>query len=163
MVNLRIGNGFDAHQFVTGRDLILGGKKINYRFGLHGHSDADVLVHAVIDSLLGAAGLKDIGRLFPDTDSSYKDISSMILLGKVRQSLDEIEAGIINIDSIVICQEPKISLHVEDMKNNIASALRIEANRVSIKGKSTEGLGFTGRGEGIACYSVALLSIGKKA
>jgi 2-C-methyl-D-erythritol 2,4-cyclodiphosphate synthase len=159
MVNLRIGNGFDAHQFVTGRELTLGGKKIDYRFGLQGHSDADVLIHAIIDSLLGAAGLKDIGRLFPDTDKSYKGISSIILLDKVRQSLDDINVRIINIDSIVICQEPKIYPHIDDMKDNISSTLRIEASRVNIKGKTTEGMGFTGRGEGVACYSVALVSI----
>lgn len=160
MVNLRIGNGFDVHQFVIGRDLIIGGKKIDYRFGLQGHSDADVLIHAVIDSLLGAAGLRDIGRLFPDTDSAFKDISSLVLLGKVRESLQEITATIINIDSIVICQEPKISPHVDDMKSNISKALKIDASRVNIKGKTTEGLGFTGRGDGIACYSVALLDLG---
>ncbi len=160
MVNLRIGNGFDVHQFVTGRDLILGGKKIEYRFGLQGHSDADVLIHAVIDSLLGAAGLMDIGRMFPDTDRSYKDISSMALLGSVRESLETIPAVIVNIDTIVICQEPKISPHIDDMRKNLATALRIDPSRVNIKGKTTEGLGFTGRGEGIACYSVALLQMG---
>ncbi|MBP7736003.1 MAG: 2-C-methyl-D-erythritol 2,4-cyclodiphosphate synthase [Spirochaetes bacterium] len=159
-MNLRIGNGFDAHQFVTGRDLILGGKKIDYRFGLQGHSDADVLIHAIIDSLLGAAGLKDIGRLFPDNDKTFKDISSMVLLDTVRNYLDENDARIVNIDSIVICQEPKIYPHIDDMKKNISSALHIEESRVSIKGKTTEGMGFTGRGEGIACYSVALMSIG---
>ncbi|HNW30398.1 MAG TPA: 2-C-methyl-D-erythritol 2,4-cyclodiphosphate synthase [Spirochaetota bacterium] len=160
MVNLRIGNGFDVHQFVTGRDLVIGGKKIDYRFGLHGHSDADVLIHAVIDSLLGAAGLVDIGRMFPDSDSSYKNISSMVLLGKVRESLEAIPAAIINIDTIVICQEPKISPHIEDMRNNISSALRIDVTRINIKGKTTEGLGFTGRGEGIACYAVSLVQMG---
>lgn len=159
MVNLRIGNGFDVHQFVIGRDLVLGGKKIDYRFGLQGHSDADVLIHAIIDSLLGAAGLRDIGRLFPDTDGSFKDISSLVLLEKVRQSLDELKASVINIDSIVICQEPKISPHIDDMKNNISDVLHIEPSRISIKGKTTEGLGFTGRGEGIACYSVALIQL----
>lgn len=159
-MNLRIGNGFDAHQFVTGRDLILGGKKIDYRFGLQGHSDADVLIHAIIDSLLGAAGLKDIGRLFPDNDKTFKAISSMVLLDTVRNYLDENDARIVNIDSIVICQEPKIYPHIDDMKKNISSVLHIEESRVSIKGKTTEGMGFTGRGEGIACYSVALMSIG---
>ncbi len=162
MVNLRIGNGFDVHQFVIGRDLILGGKKIEYRFGLQGHSDADVLIHAIIDSLLGAAGLKDIGCLFPDTDNAYKNISSMILLEKVRGSLEGIKASVINIDSIVICQEPKISPHIDDMKKNISSVLNMDASRVSIKGKTTEGLGFTGRGEGIACYSVALVQLGRE-
>ncbi|HPC41827.1 MAG TPA: 2-C-methyl-D-erythritol 2,4-cyclodiphosphate synthase [Spirochaetota bacterium] len=159
MANLRIGNGFDVHQFVTGRDLVLGGKKIEFRFGLQGHSDADVLIHAVIDSLLGAAGLMDIGRMFPDTDRSYKDISSMVLLGKVRESLEAISADIVNIDAIVICQEPKISPHIDEMRNNISAELHIESTRVNIKGKTTEGLGFTGRGEGIACYSVALLQM----
>lgn len=162
MENIRIGNGFDAHQFVIGRDLILGGKKIDYKYGLYGHSDADVLVHAIIDSLLGAAGLTDIGRLFPDTNASYKDIRSMILLERVRDSLREIDAAVINIDSIIICQEPRISPHIDDMKLNIAASLDVDPYRISIKGKTTEGLGFTGRGEGIACYAVALITIPTK-
>ena len=162
MSNLRIGNGFDVHQFVTSRDLILGGKKIDYRFGLQGHSDADVLVHAIIDSLLGAAGLRDIGRLFPDTDNSYKNISSLVLLDKVRQELDKLSISVINIDSIVICQEPKIAPHIDDMKSNISGTLAIDPSLVSIKGKTTEGLGFTGRGEGIACYAVALIQLGSE-
>lgn len=159
MENFRIGHGFDVHPFVKGRDLVLGGEKIDYRFGLAGHSDADVIVHAVIDSLLGAAGMGDIGQLFPDTDSRYKNISSIVLLKEVKEKLQSQGIEIINIDLVVICQEPKISPHTDDMKKNIAGALNIERSRIGIKGKSTEGLGFTGRGEGIACSSVALLKI----
>ena len=160
MDNIRIGNGFDVHPFVLGRDLILGGKKIDYRFGLDGHSDADVLVHAIIDSLLGAAGMADIGQLFPDSELCYKNIRSIILLEDVFSTISERGCAIINIDSVIICQEPKIALHIDDMKKNISAALRIEPERIGIKGKTTEGLGFTGRGEGIACYSVALVKIG---
>ena len=159
MENLRIGHGFDVHPFVIGRDLVLGGKKIDYRFGLAGHSDADVIVHAVIDSLLGAAGMGDIGQLFPDTESRYKNISSIVLLKEVKNKLNSRGIEIINIDLVVICQEPKISPHADEMKKNIAGALNIEVSRIGIKGKTTEGLGFTGRGEGIACSTVALLRI----
>lgn len=159
MDNLRIGNGFDVHPFVMGRDLVLGGQKIDFKFGLAGHSDADVVVHAIIDSLLGAAGMGDIGGLFPDTDSSYKNISSIVLLKQVNDRLRSKGIDIINIDVVVVCQEPKISPHADDMKKNIAGALNIETSRIGIKGKTTEGLGFTGRGEGIACSSVALLKI----
>ena len=161
MDNLRIGHGFDVHPFVIGRDLVLGGKKIDYRFGLAGHSDADVIVHAIIDSLLGAAGMGDIGQLFPDTDSRYKNISSIVLLKEVKDRLHSQDIDIINIDAVVLCQEPKISPHADDMKINIAGALNIERSRIGIKGKTTEGLGFTGRGEGIACSSVALLKINR--
>jgi len=160
MENLRIGHGFDVHPFVMGRDLVLGGKKIEYRFGLAGHSDADVIVHAVIDALLGAAGMGDIGQLFPDTDSRYKGISSILFLKEVNNRLHSRKIEIINIDIVVICQEPKIAPHVDDMKKNIAGALNIDISCIGIKGKTTEGLGFTGRGEGIACSSVALLKIG---
>ncbi|MBN1497055.1 MAG: 2-C-methyl-D-erythritol 2,4-cyclodiphosphate synthase [Spirochaetes bacterium] len=157
MDNIRIGNGFDVHPFVQGRDLVLGGKKIDYRFGLGGHSDADVLVHAIIDSILGAAGMADIGQLFPDSDTAYKDIKSIVLLEDVRSRISGRGLSIINIDSVVVCQEPKIAPHIEDMKNNISRALSIEPLQIGIKGKTTEGLGFTGRGEGIACYAVSLL------
>ena len=159
MNSLRVGNGFDAHKFSAKRDLILGGKKIDYRCGLLGHSDADVLAHAIIDSLLGAAAMPDIGRLFPDTDSKYQDISSMTLLGMVYEKLSARGITIINIDSVIICQEPKISPHVDDMKKNISSALRLEPTRIGIKGKTTEGLGFTGRQEGIAAYAVCLVEV----
>jgi 2-C-methyl-D-erythritol 2,4-cyclodiphosphate synthase len=159
MENLRIGNGFDVHPFVLGRDLVLGGKIIPHKFGLGGHSDADVLVHAVIDSILGASGMPDIGVLFPDSDLQYKNISSILLLEDVFAKIAERRIDIINIDTVVICQEPRIAPHVADMKQNISSAVRIDPALIGIKGKTTEGLGFTGRGEGIACYSVALLRI----
>jgi 2-C-methyl-D-erythritol 2,4-cyclodiphosphate synthase len=159
MDRLRIGNGFDVHPFVTGRSLMLGGKKIDHRFGLQGHSDADVLVHSIIDSILGAAGLGDIGRMFPDTDERYRDISSIELLGVVAGRLKSRNVTILNIDSVVICQEPRIAPHVDDMKENISRTLGLDASRIGIKGKTTEGLGFTGRGEGIAACSVCLLQL----
>ena len=159
MTNLRIGNGFDVHPFILGRDLILGGKKIEYKFGLEGHSDADVLVHAIIDSLLGAAGMPDIGRLFPDTDGLYKNISSLELLRTVHEKIVYAKMNIINIDSVIICQEPKIYPHISDMQENISRAMELDAARIGIKGKSTEGLGFTGRGEGIAASCIALLEL----
>ncbi|HOD16192.1 MAG TPA: 2-C-methyl-D-erythritol 2,4-cyclodiphosphate synthase [Spirochaetota bacterium] len=157
MDNYRIGNGFDAHPFVLGRDLVLGGKIIDHKFGLAGHSDADVLVHAIIDSLLGAAGLPDIGQLFPDSDSRYKDIRSIVLLKEVSSKIAALDISVVNIDSIIICQEPRISPHIVDMKRNIADALAIDADCIGIKGKTTEGLGYTGRGEGIDVYSVCLI------
>lgn len=159
MDNLRIGNGYDVHPFVAGRDLILGGKKIMYKFGLQGHSDADVLVHSIIDSLLGASGMDDIGRLFPDNDMRYKGISSMFLLEEVYRKLKSRNIAIINIDSVIICQEPKIAPHVDDMKHNIKEVLNLDVARIGIKGKTTEGLGFTGRGEGIAVSTVSLLRL----
>ena len=159
MNNLRVGNGYDVHPFVLGRDLILGGKKIDYKFGLQGHSDADVLVHSIVDALLGAAALPDIGILFPDTDKRYRDISSIILLHEVSEKLSSHRIAIINIDSVVICQEPKIAPFVDEMKRNIQKAINIDVSRIGIKGKTTEGLGFTGRGEGIAASTVCLLEV----
>ena len=157
MDTFRIGNGFDVHPFVLGRDLVLGGKKIPHRFGLAGHSDADVLVHAIIDALLGASGMPDIGQLFPDTDNRFEGISSILLLDEVGKKLAEQSIEVINIDSVVVCQEPRIALHVNDMKQNISRSLHIDPSRIGIKGKTTEGLGFTGRGEGIEVYSVCLV------
>lgn len=159
MDSLRIGCGYDVHAFESGRDLILGGTRIDYRFGLAGHSDADVLTHAIIDALAGASGLPDIGRLFPDTDQRYRDIRSVSLLELVGKKLDEVRATIINVDSVVICQEPKIAPHIDEMNRSLSVALGIDPGRIGIKGKSTEGLGFTGRGEGIAAYAVALVRI----
>ncbi len=160
MDSLRIGNGYDVHAFISGRDLVLGGIRIDYRFGLAGHSDADVLVHALIDSILGATGLPDIGRLFPDTDNRYRDIKSILLLESVREKIAKLKAEIINIDTVVVCQEPRIASYVNAMKESISGALGIDPGRIGIKGSTTEGLGFTGRGEGIAAYAVALVRMG---
>ena len=154
---MRIGHGYDVHRLVEGRDLILGGVKIDYEKGLLGHSDADVLLHEVCDALLGAAGLGDIGRHFPDTDPKYKGISSIYLLECVARLLKEKGYRIENIDSIVAAQRPKLSPHIEKMTENIANALGIEKSRVSVKATTTEGLGFEGRGEGISAYAVCLI------
>jgi 2-C-methyl-D-erythritol 2,4-cyclodiphosphate synthase len=159
MDTYRIGNGFDVHPFVLGRDLVLGGKKIDHRFGLAGHSDADVLVHAIIDALLGASSMPDIGQLFPDSDRTYKDISSILLLNEISRKLKERNIGIVNIDSVIVCQEPRIAPHISDMKHNISHALDTGHERIGIKGKTTEGLGFTGRGEGIEVYSICLVRL----
>ena len=160
MRNIRVGTGYDAHPFVQGRDLILGGVKINHEFGLNGHSDADVLVHAVIDSLLGAAGLDDIGSIFPDDEAQYKDISSIVLLKRVNNLLLERNVEIINIDSVLICEKPKIREYIPKMKGNFSGALGgLSYDRIGIKGTTTEKLGFTGREEGIAAQAVSLISI----
>jgi 2-C-methyl-D-erythritol 2,4-cyclodiphosphate synthase len=161
MQNLRIGTGFDVHAFTKGRPLFLGGVKIDYEAGLQGHSDADVLIHAIMDSLLGAANLGDIGRLFPDTDQKYKDISSIELLKKVSALLREKKIEIINIDSVVICEQPKIKSYIDDMKSAISGALNgLAHDRIGIKGTTTEKLGFIGRKEGIAAQAVSLILLG---
>jgi len=160
MYNIRIGSGFDVHKFVEGRDLMLGGVKIDYHLGLAGHSDADVLVHAIMDALLGASNLGDIGKLFPDSDSSYKNINSLLLLEKVYARLNEKNISIINIDSIVICEAPKILPYINSMKKNISKTLQLSStDRISIKGTTTEHLGFTGRKEGIAVISNCLIAL----
>jgi len=160
MNRLRIGIGYDVHAFAEGRDLILGGVKIDYKYGLMGHSDADVLIHAIIDSLLGASNLGDIGKLFPDTDAKYKGISSIELLKKVNSLLLAKNIEIINIDSVVICEKPKIKDNTDKMKSEISIALnKLDVNRIGIKGTTTEKLGFTGRGEGIAAQAVSLIII----
>ena len=151
----RIGTGFDVHRLVEGRKLILGGVDIPFERGLEGHSDADVLTHAVMDALLGAAGLGDIGLHFPDTDPAYEGISSQLLLEKVREKLEDAYYQIGNIDVTLIAQRPKIRPYVEQMRQNLARALQIDVSRVNIKGTTTEKLGFTGREEGIACEAVA--------
>lgn len=163
MTNLKIGNGFDVHAFEQGRDLILGGIKIPYEKGLAGHSDADVLTHAIIDSLLSPANLGDIGKLFPDTDPSFKNISSLLLLEKVYEKLKTAGYTIINIDSIIICDKPKIAPYTELMKEKLSVAMKKEVlpEDIGIKGKTTERLGFTGRGEGIAVYTVSLIGTKK--
>lgn len=154
---MRIGNGYDVHKLTDNRPLILGGVEIEYEKGLLGHSDADVLVHAIMDALLGAAALGDIGKHFPDTDPKYKGISSIYLLECVARLLKEKGYRIENIDSIVAAQRPKLSPHIEKMTENIANALGIEKSRVSVKATTTEGLGFEGRGEGISAYAVCLI------
>lgn len=151
---MRTGIGFDAHRFAEGRQLILGGVHIEYPLGLEGHSDADVLIHAVMDAILGAASLGDIGALFPDSSEEYRNISSMELLKRVG---DMTEREIINIDSVIICQEPKIAPYRKNMEINIADALSIDTGNVSVKGSTTEHMGFTGRKEGITCMATVLL------
>lgn len=158
MKNLRIGTGFDVHAFASGKELILGGKKITHEFGLLGHSDADVLTHAIMDALLSASSLGDIGTLFPDSDPKYKGASSIALLEEIFEMLVRKNIEIINIDSTLICELPKIAPHAADIKSNISTALGgLDTSRIGIKGTTTEKLGFTGRGEGIAAQAAVLL------
>lgn len=154
---MRVGMGYDVHRLVEGRKLILGGVEIPYEKGLLGHSDADVLLHAVMDALLGAAALGDIGKHFPDTDERYRGISSMELLRRVAGLLDEKCFVIENVDATVIAQRPKLLPYMEQMKANVADALGISSDRVNIKATTEEGLGFTGTGEGISSQAVCLL------
>ncbi len=154
---MRIGTGYDVHKFRAGRKLILGGVEIDHLMGLAGHSDADVLVHAIMDAILGALGLGDIGIHFPDSDSRYKNISSMELLSEVRIKMEKEGYKIINIDSTLVLQEPRIAEYTGQMRENISGTLGIEKNVVNIKATTTEGLGFCGRGEGAAAQSIVLL------
>ena len=156
--DMRIGQGYDVHRLTEGRDLILGGVKIPYEKGLLGHSDADVLLHAVTDALLGAAALGDIGQHFPDTDPEYRGISSIELLQRVGKLLEERGYVVGNVDATVIAQRPKLAAYCRRMTENIAAALHLEKERVSVKATTEEGLGFTGSGEGIAAQAVALLT-----
>ena len=163
----RIGEGYDVHKLVEGRDLILGGVKIAYEKGLLGHSDADVLIHAIMDALLGTMSLGDIGKHFPDTDDKYKGISSIKLLNEVKSLVMEeankicndnkIDFKICNIDATIICQKPKLRDYIDEMRKNIADALSMSINQVNVKATTEEGLGFTGSGEGIAARAVALV------
>ena len=154
---IRIGHGYDVHQLVAGRDLILGGVKIPHSKGLHGHSDADVLIHAICDACLGAAGLGDIGQHFPDTDALYKNIDSRKLLRKVKEAIAERGWKIANVDSTIVAQAPRIVPYLAQMAANIAADLGITPESVNIKATTTEKLGFAGREEGIAAHAVALL------
>ena len=154
---MRIGHGYDVHKLVEGRDLILGGVKIAYEKGLLGHSDADVLLHAVSDALLGAAGLRDIGYHFPDTDPAYKGADSLELLRIVGQKVAEKGYRISNVDVTLIAQKPKVGIYIPQMAENIANALALDADRVNVKATTEEGLGFTGNLEGISCHAVCLL------
>lgn len=154
---MRAGIGFDVHRLAQGRRLILGGVHVPFEKGLLGHSDADVLVHAVMDALLGAAALGDIGKHFPDADGEYKDISSIILLGRVRELLFQAGFVISNIDSVIVAEAPKLAPYIEEMKANIANALKIEVNSVCVKATTTERLGFEGRKEGISAQAVCII------
>jgi len=155
MLGFRVGNGYDVHKLLEGRKLILGGVEITYGKGLLGHSDADVLIHSIMDALLGACGEADIGSHFPDNDMSYKGISSLILLKKVRDILCSKGYSIANIDSIIVAEKPKLSSYIDEMKEKISGILQLDKDCVGIKATTSEGLGFTGRGEGIAAYAVA--------
>ena len=154
---MRIGHGYDVHRFAEGRKLILGGVEILHDKGLLGHSDADVLLHAIADSLLGAAALGDIGKLFPDSDEKYKGADSLVLLSEVARHLREAGYRVVNVDSTVIAQAPKLAPHIERMRENIARALMVEKDAVSVKATTEEGLGFSGRKEGIAAHAVCLI------
>lgn len=155
---MSIGMGYDVHKLVEDRDLIIGGVKIPYEKGLLGHSDADVLLHAIMDALLGAAALGDIGKHFPDSDPAYKGISSLILLEKVGQLLEEKTFLIENIDATIIAQAPKMRPYIDAMQENIARVLRIRTDQVNVKATTEEGLGFTGSGEGISAQAICMLA-----
>ena len=154
---MRIGHGYDVHRLVENRDLIIGGVKIDYHLGLLGHSDADVMLHAVMDALLGAAGLRDIGYHFPDTDPTYKGADSRVLLRAVKEKLDAAGYRISNVDVTMIAQKPKLKPHIPQMMENIAQDLGIDVGRVNVKATTEEQLGFTGSGEGMSCHAVCLL------
>ena len=154
---MRIGSGYDVHKLVEGRKLILGGVDIPYEKGLLGHSDADVLLHAIMDALLGAAALGDIGKNFPDSDVQYKDADSLKLLSRVLYLISEKGYCIINLDSTIIAQKPKLAPYISEMRENIASVLGIDMDQVNVKATTEEGLGFTGAGEGVAATAVCLI------
>ena len=154
---MRIGHGFDANRLVAGRPLILGGVTIEYELGLDGHSDADVVAHALTDALLGALGLGDIGRHFPDSDPAYKGIDSLLLLTRVAQLTDERGWRLGNADLTIVCQRPRLAPHLAAMQANLARACRVEPGAINIKATTTEKMGYTGRGEGISAHAVVLL------
>jgi 2-C-methyl-D-erythritol 2,4-cyclodiphosphate synthase len=156
-IGIRIGHGYDVHKLVEGRKLILGGVEIPYERGLLGHSDADVLVHAIMDALFGAAAMGDIGRAFPDNDPAYEGIDSMILLSRTREMLEERGWQVGNVDATVIAQRPKLMTYIPEMTRRIAQVLQVEVDQVNVKATTEEKLGFTGRGEGISAHSVAII------
>ena len=160
MTGLRIGHGYDVHRLVEGRPLILGGVTVPYERGLLGHSDADVLAHAVIDALLGAAALGDIGGMFPDSDERWRGADSLLLLAQVTARLAENGWAIGNVDATVLAQAPKLAPHIPEMRQKLAAAMGVDASQVSVKATTEEHLGFTGAGEGMACHAVALLTAG---
>ena len=157
MTNLRVGHGYDVHRLVSGRKLILGGVEIPYEKGLDGHSDADVLTHAVMDALLGACGLGDIGRHFPDSDERYRGISSLLLLDHVAALLRQQGYGVVNVDVTLIAQAPKVGPYRQQMAENLATHMGISSEQINVKATTEEHLGFTGSGEGMACHAVALV------
>jgi 2-C-methyl-D-erythritol 2,4-cyclodiphosphate synthase len=157
MGNMRIGHGFDVHPFKKGRNLILGGVNIPWQIGLAGHSDADVLIHAICDALLGAASEGDLGRHFPDDDQKFEDISSLFFLSEILELLQSKNLSVINIDTTIVAEKPKLKEFVPAMEENIANTLNIPLESINIKATTTEGLGYTGRGEGIAVHAIALL------
>ena len=157
MTNLRVGHGYDVHRLVSGRKLILGGVEIPFEKGLDGHSDADVLTHAVMDALLGACGLGDIGRHFPDTDERYRGISSLLLLDHVAALLRQQGYGVVNVDVTLIAQAPKVGPYRQQMVDNLATHIGISPEQINVKATTEEHLGFTGSGEGMACHAVALV------
>ncbi|HRC81701.1 MAG TPA: 2-C-methyl-D-erythritol 2,4-cyclodiphosphate synthase [Sedimentibacter sp.] len=154
---MKVGIGYDVHALVENRKLIIGGVYIPYEKGLLGHSDSDVLIHAIMDSLLGAMGIGDIGKLFPDSDDAYKDADSRVLLRRVYEIMQENNYSICNLDAVIIAQKPKMSPYIEEMKRNIAEDLKSDVSNISIKATTTEHLGFEGRGEGIGAQCVCLL------
>ena len=156
-MGLRVGLGYDVHKLAENRKLIMGGVEISYELGLLGHSDADVLVHAIMDALVGAVKLGDIGKLFPDTDPQYKDISSLKLLGFVKDKVYEMGYSIVNIDSIIVAQAPKMRPYVDQMEKNIADVLGISVDDINVKATTEEKLGFTGNGQGISAHAVCLI------
>lgn len=159
MSELRIGHGYDVHKLVEGRRLIIGGVDIPHTLGLLGHSDADVLLHAIMDAIIGALGLGDIGKHFPDTSNEFSGISSVKLLERVKKMLDENRAHVVNVDSTVIIQKPKLMPHIEKMRENIAFALSVDKSKINVKATTEERLGFTGSEEGAAAHAVALIEI----
>jgi 2-C-methyl-D-erythritol 2,4-cyclodiphosphate synthase len=159
---IRVGFGYDVHRLVVGRALILGGVHIPHDLGLQGHSDADVLIHATCDALLGAAGLGDLGRHFPDTNPELEGVSSVVIMQRVREMIRKGGFELQNLDTTVVAEAPKLAPYIEQMIAIIAEALEVSPRQVSIKATTTEGLGFTGRGEGIAAYAVAVLTVGHK-
>ncbi len=154
---MRVGFGYDIHRLKVGKDLILGGERICYKKGLEGHSDADVLIHAIMDALLGASGQGDIGMHFPDNDPEYKDISSLFLLEKVKRILDENKLKVYNIDLTVVMEKPKLSFYCNKIKNNISQVLKLSENVINIKASTNEGIGLIGKEEAIAAFCVVLL------
>jgi 2-C-methyl-D-erythritol 2,4-cyclodiphosphate synthase len=154
---MRVGFGYDVHKLVPGRKLILGGVEVPFDKGLSGHSDADVLTHAIMDAMLGAAGLRDIGSQFPSADSAYKNISSLILLDEVNKLVWDKGFVVVNIDAVIVAQEPQLSPFIEDMRGLIRKRLGLNLEQVMVKATTTDGLGFIGRGEGMAAYAVALV------